>query len=300
MMRVWLNGEFVDRDAALISIFDASIQHAVGLFETMLARNGRVFRPEAHMQRLAASANELLLTKTLRVPALCEAVQHVVEHNDMRDARVRLTITGGNLAGLGATGHGPQDPTIFIVAQPPTPYPPEFFERGVTAVIADARANPLDPTAGHKSLAYWPRINTLQQAGAKKASEAIWFTVTNHLASGAVSNIFLIRDDVLLTPIAHGEEEPGGLRAPVLPGITRDAILRIARDDAIEVQKKMLDINDLLGADEVFLTNSSWGVLPIIAVENEQIADGAVGELTTRFRESWIELVEKETTASRE
>jgi branched-subunit amino acid aminotransferase/4-amino-4-deoxychorismate lyase len=297
-MQVWLNGQFIDRDSATVSIFDAGFQHAVGLFETMLARNGRVFRVETHMRRIAESASDLLLTKQLDTEALCEAVQLVVDHHELSEARIRLTITGGNLNTLQATGRGPQDPTILIVAQPPTRYPDEYFDHGTTTVVADARANPLDPMAGHKTLNYWTRIQALQLAGMKKASEAIWFTVSNHLASGSVSNVVLVKDGALLTPIARGEEEAGAMKAPVLPGVTRDAILQLARADGLAITKKMLDINDLLDADEVFLTNSSWGVLPIIALEKEQIGTGKVGELTMHLRRQWLDLVEEETSAA--
>src|SRR5690606_25198593 len=100
---------------------------------------------------------------------------------------------------------------------------------------------------------------------------------------------------VMRTPVARGEEEAGMLRSPVLPGVTRAAIIELAEDRGIEVQRSALDINDLLGADEVFLTNSSWGVLPVVAVEQEQIAGGTVGEMTKQLRAGYVELVDQET-----
>jgi branched-subunit amino acid aminotransferase/4-amino-4-deoxychorismate lyase len=294
-MLIWLNGQFLDSAAAKISVFDAGFQHGVGLFETMLARNGRIFRIEAHMHRLAGSSRELRLTERLRTDPLAEAAELVVQRNEMESARVRLTVTGGDLNLLQSAGRTQQDPTILIVAQPPTPYPDAFFEKGVTAVIADARSNPLSPMAGHKTLNYWPRIQALQQAAGRGAGEALWFTVSNHLASGSVSNVFLVRDGELLTPIARGEEEGGALPAPVLPGITRGVIIELADDLGIATHRRTLGINEVLGADEVFLTNSSWGVLPVIGLERESIADGAVGTLTQQLRTAWRETVERET-----
>lgn len=293
-MHIWLNGEFVTREQAQVSVFDAGYQHAVGLFETIGARNGRGFRVPAHLERLLHSATELLLTQRLRTEPLAEAIQRTIERNELEDARIRLTVTGGDLSAPAATRAAGIDPTILIVAQPPTLYPPAFFEQGVSVIIADGRVNPLDTMAGHKTLYYWPRVHALQVAAARAAGEAIWFSVTNHLASGSVSNVFLVKDDVLLTPIAHGEEPEGGMRAPVLPGITRRAIIELAEDEGMLVERKMLDINDLLQADEVFLTNSSWGVLPIVQVEKEKISDGAVGERTARLRNQWEKLVERE------
>lgn len=296
-MQIWLNGSFVDRDDARVSVFDAGFQHAVGLFETMLARNGTVFRARRHMERLRDSAQSLLLTERLQIHPLIEAVNLVVRKNDLDAARVRLTITGGNLNMLQGGGKGPVDPTILIVAQPPTAYPEAFFERGVRVMIADGRDNPFITSAGHKTLSYWPRIQALQLAAAKQAGESLWFTVSNHLAGGSVSNIFLVKDGELLTPIARGEEERGSIASCVLPGVTRQAIIELAANEQTTVHRRMLDIDDLLGADEVFLTNSSWGVLPVTAVERETIGNGKVGELTGWLREAWKRAVERETLA---
>jgi branched-chain amino acid aminotransferase len=295
-MQIWLNGQFIERDTATISVFDAGFQHAVGLFETMLARNGVVFRGEAHMNRLAASAKDLLLSERLRIEPLVDAINHTIQKNNLKDARVRLTVTGGNLNLLQAQGKSQVDPTILIVAQPPTQYPETFFSRGVMVLIADGRDNPLHPMAGHKTLNYWPRIHALQLAAARRAGEALWLSVTNHLSAGSVSNIILVKDNVLLTPIARGEEEQGALPSAVLPGITRSVILELAESMEIETHRRMLDVNDLLTADEVFLTNSSWGVLPVIAVEKQQIADGTVGHTTQQLRQAWLELVQNETS----
>jgi len=328
-MLLWLNGQFVERDSATISVFDAGVQHGVGLFETMLARHGRVFRAAEHMRRLIGSARDLLLTDRLRADPLIEAIEHTLARNTLQDARVRLTITGGDLNVLQSRprnaphqnsggdngerkqGAGPErsrgvDPTILIVAQPPTEYPETFFTQGVRVTIADGRENPLSAMAGHKTLNYWPRIRALQEAAVRQAGEALWFSVSNHLCGGCVSNVFLVKGGNLLTPIARGEEEhiggregAGGARAailpaPVLPGVTREAVIQCAQGMGTAVTKRMLTIDDVLGADEVFLTNSSWGVLPVVGVEKETIAGGEVGEVTKSLREAWLATVERE------
>ena len=295
-MQVWLNGQFVDRDNAQVSVFDAGFQHGVGLFETMGAVNGRVFRPEAHVERLIDSAKQLLLSERLHAQPLVNAVQHAIEHNNMTEARLRLTVTGGNLNMLQTEGASNVDPTVLIVPQPPTPYPDVFFEKGVTVMIADGRLNPFEPMAGHKTINYWPNIRALQIAGSRNASEALWFTVSNHLACGSVSNVFLVKDETLRTPIARGEEQSGAVPAAVRPGVTREAVFEIAGQRNLQIETKMLDIEALLDADEVFLTNSSWGVLPVTKVERETIGAGEVGEITSLVREGWHELRQRETT----
>lgn len=292
MTTVWLSGAFVPADEARLSAFDAGVQHGVGLFETMLAVGERVVDLARHVERLRGSARELGLSDSLRAPALIEAVEMVVRRAGLERARVRLTVTGGDLNMLASTGHGPHDPTVLIVAQPATPYPPEMFERGVAVTIADARVNPLDPFESHKTLNYWRRLRALQAAGAKGAAETIFLQVTNHLAGGAVSNLFIVRGGSLLTPIVRGEEEPGGLASPVLPGITRAAVIEAAQGIGVGCGMKMLAVSDLLDADEVFLTNSSWGVLPVVKVEAEAIGDGVPGTVTKRLREKWVEMVE--------
>jgi len=286
--KVWLNGRLLDRDEAKISLFDAGLQHGVGLFETMLGVNGRVYRLEQHLERLEHSARELRLTESIQISPLAEAVGQTLDASGLDRARIRLTMTGGDLNLLQSQRQGPVTPTVFIVAQPATAYPDEFFERGARVVVADGRLNPFERTAGHKTLNYWFRLQALQDAASKNAAESIWLSVSNHIMSGSVSNLFIVKDGVLFTPIARGEEAPGALPSPVLPGITRAAVLQFAENRDIEVRRRMLDISNLLEADEVFLTNSSWGVLPVTGVEAREIGDGGVGPVAKAMREIWF------------
>lgn len=291
MATVFLNGKFMERDEAKVSAFDAGFQHGVGLFETMLARldggEAEVFRLEEHLDRLIGSAKELGLSDSLKKHALAEAVCATAEKAALPRARVRLTITGGDLNLLSGGGGG--DPTVLIVAQPATEYPLEMFERGVSVVIADARANPLNPFEGHKAINYWWRLRELQAAAGKRAAESIVLQVSNHLCGGCVSNLFIAKGGVLHTPIARGEEERGAIPSPVLPGIVRGAVIEWAAEKRIGVSRRMLSVNDLMDADEAFLTNSSWGVLPVVKVEAEAVGDGVVGEVARAMRERWVD-----------
>ena len=323
---VFLNGKFYGGDPAAgsppisearVSAFDAGFQHAFGLFETMRAgvlRRGIegprahgeevetwILHLDDHMERLAGSARELGLSDQLRAPALAEAAIETVRRSGLEHARVRLTITAGDLAML-ASSQPPQpggqprqsDPTVLIVVQPATEYPVPMFDRGVAATLADARANPLDPTQGHKALNYWWRLRELQIAAAKGAAEAIVLSVTNHLVGGCVSNLLLVKGDTVLTPIARGEEqETAGkgsraLPSPVLPGITRAWAIDKAERLGLAVQRRMLAVQDLLDADEVILTNSSWGVLPIVRVEASDIGDAKPGRVARDLRVAWL------------
>lgn len=316
MADVFLNGAFVPRDDARLSALDAVAQHAVGLFETMLggvrdtgsppaSTDAWVFRLADHLERLRLSALQLGLSDSLRVDRLADAVLETLARAAAQDvlapdrrARVRLTITAGDLNLLATSGAGPVNPTVLIVPQPATQYPAAMFERGVRVAVADERANPLNSLESHKTVNYWWRLRQLQAASARGAAEAVVLQVTNHLAGGCVSNIFLAKDGELLTPIARGEEPQGGLPSPVLPGITRASILDAARSQGIPTRTEMLSIQDLLEADEVFLTNSSWGVLPVTSIsglgDDKPIAHARPGELTTTLRTAWLEEVATE------
>jgi branched-chain amino acid aminotransferase len=295
---VFLNGEFVHRDDAQVSAFDAGFQHAVGLFETLIAdvtTDGVVVRDlDEHLDRLQASAAALGLSDELKTGPLGEAVIETVKRSGLESSRVRLTVTGGDLNLLQMTGRSGHQPTVLIQANPTTPYPDEMFEKGVMATLGQARANPLDPTAGHKTLNYWWRLRELQEAAAKGAGESIIFQVSNHLCGGCVSNLFVVDGGNLITPIARGEEDDAGtpetregrIPSPVLPGVTRMRVIERAQAMGIRTTKRMMTIDDLLDAEEVFLTNSSWGVLPVVRLEAETIGDGSVGEVTRKVRQA--------------
>jgi len=296
-MKVYLDGKLVDADDAKLSVFDAAVQHGVGLFETMQAYDGGVFRLRQHVDRLIGSARQLGLTDRLEADPLCDAVQHTVAKNGCADARVRLTITGGDLSLLAAARSKSKprhSPSVVITVAEPTQYPEGFFTDGVTVIIADPKANPFDPAAGHKTLNYWARLASLTRAASAQAGETLWFTITNHLCGGAVSNAIVIKDGQLHTPIARGEEPDGAIPSPVLPGVTRAAIIDIAERLDLPVHRRMLTINDVLEADELMLTNSSWLVLPVTHVEKKQIGGGKPGPITRQLHDALIETIRSE------
>ncbi len=295
-MNIYLNGQFLPPENAHISINDAGLQHAVGLFETMAVRNGRVFRLEPHLERLATSAQQLGLAREVDTDQLARAVESTIRHNEAVDARLRLTLTAGEISLLrDQGGQAQQGLTTIVALTPPTAFDPAAFEKGITVLVAPPLANPFDPLAGHKTLSYWSRLRVLRQAASAGAAEAIILNVTNHLASGTVSNLFLVKDGTLLTPFARGEEVEGALPAPVLPGITRAAILELAEEMEQTVERRMLSVDDLLEADEVFLTNSNWFVLPVTRVEKKTIGGGTPGPITQQLRSALLARLAEET-----
>lgn len=311
-MQAFLNGTFIELDTATIPALDAGLQHAVGLFETMLGgvRDDQpwVIALDEHTERLAASAAALDLSPDLRPAALADAVLATVARSGLARARVKLTVTGGdlNLLTKSASREASKavDPTILITTQPATVYPQAMLRSGVVAALADARANNFNPTEGHKTLAYWWRLRELQSAGRKGAAEALVFDVTNHLAGGCVSNAFVVKAGKVYTPFARGEEGYGPqgptgdveekpavagnhLPSPVLPGVTRAWAIEQLSLKGTPIERRMLTIDDVLGADELFLTNSSWGVLPIVQLEAKPIAQRTPGPVTAGLVDAW-------------
>lgn len=298
----------MDRDEARVSVFDAGFQHGVGLFETMLAKNGVVFKAAEHMSRLADSAAMLRLTESLQIGPLVEALNLILKENDQESARVRLTVTGGDLNLLQRTGSsGGGDPTIVIQTQPPTEYPSSFFEKGVMVSIASGRVNPYEFGAGHKTLNYWPSLLNLQLAAMQQSGESLLLTPSALVAGGCVSNIFVVNGGTLFTPVARGEEDQQDEPSAVLPGITRSVIIQLADALGIGTSRKPLTLDDVLAADEVFLTNSSWGVLPVVGLLASVLDEGnpseqahpigkkSVGPVSNQLVIAYTDLLEQET-----
>lgn len=284
-MKVWLNGRIVATDDAKVSAFDAGFQHGVGLFETLRVTGGEPLDLEKHLARLAGSAADLRLSTSMDVEPLGGAIRATLEANELTEARVRITLSGGDLNMLSVPGER-HDPTLLIVAQPPTIYPKELFETGVMISVAEGRLSRADRFAGHKTLWYWPRLFELQRAAAVGAAESVWFTTRNILASGCVSNVFMVEGKTLVTPPARGEALEG---QPVLPGIVRSWVFEKSESAGQKVERSEIDINRLLAANEVFLTNSSWGVMPVVKLEDSTIGAGVPGPVAAGLINAWTE-----------
>jgi branched-chain amino acid aminotransferase len=282
MAEVWLNGSFVQEDAARIDPRDGGFLHGVGVFTTLLSRDGRPVMVDAHLKRLRTSCDVLYVPMKFSDDTIRDALDELLERNNLRDARIRLTATRG--VSTQDPLHGEvHRPTLLATAAPLTPYPPEFYERGMTVLLnTEQKANPYDLQAGHKTLDYFSRFAALREAARRGAGESLWFDVHNQLCSGCVCNVFWVEAGRVLTPPTNQELADERVRAAVpyprsavLPGTVRNLVLREA-DGAIA----SCDVNRLLAADEVFLTNSVMGVMPVTRLEAKEVADGKPGPRT--------------------
>jgi branched-chain amino acid aminotransferase len=279
--KVFLNDGVIDFEQAHLSVSESGFLYGAGLFETMRSRNGIVFRLQDHLDRLFQSAAAMSIDHSYEKPGISDAIDKLLQANELSEARLRLTLTNGPLT----ESEDQRKPTLLITATEFQPYPAEYYKAGVLVILCPFRQNPTDPTCGHKTTCYYPRLLALNLARQKGAVEALWFTMDNRLAEGCVSNIFLVKNSVLYTP---------PVETPVLPGIARKTVRQLAEQQSIELVEKDLYIGDVLDADEVFLTNVIMEVLPVVEVERRTIGEGKVGPVTTKIRESFLQAIDKE------
>lgn len=283
--KVFLNDTLVDMDKASVSATDSGLLYGAGLFETMRSHEGVVFSLKDHLDRLFFSARALSI-QTYDRKYITEAIYKLLKANKLSEARLRLTITGGPMS----APEQERKPTLLITATELRPYPKEYYEKGVLVVLSPFRQNTTEPTYGHKTTSYFSRMLALADAHRKRAAEALWFTVDNRLAEGCVSNVFLVKDSVLYTP-------PIG--TPVLAGVARKTVCQIALKNSIKLVEKTLSINDVLDADEIFLTNVIMQILPISSVEKHTVGDGKPGEMTKKLHKSFIDLIKSSCCVAR-
>ncbi len=284
-----LNGHITPVEDANISSFDAGLLHGAGLFETLRVLNGTALNLEDHLQRLTESGQCLGLDIELDPIIVTGWIADLLELHNIRDARVRITVTRGDTR----QSADPQLTTV-LTAIPFEPYPAALYENGMAVIISQYAQNPLGPLTGHKTTSYMDRLLALREARMVHAGEALWFTSADKmLAEACVSNIFIgFADGTFATPpsrfpvpVVPPVEANAGSFAPrlALPGITRKHILRLCAANGISAAEKMMTIHDVLSAKEIFLTNAIMGVMPVTHIEGHTVADGKPGVLTQRL-----------------
>ncbi|HEX8916756.1 MAG TPA: aminotransferase class IV [Humisphaera sp.] len=300
MSFAWINGSFIDEESASVSVRDTGLLHGASVFTTMRAYGGRAFMLDRHLARLRDSCEALFIPLTQKDPELTAAVNELLGRNVLQDARLRITVTRGRQTNDPL--HGLRlDPTTIVTAGPLDAYPKEYYDRGMTVVVLDEqKLNPYDLTAGHKTSGhYLSRFAALREATRRGASEALWFNVHNYLQCGSVTNVLVVKGGALHAPPTNEELREQAVKdatpypkSNVLPGVTRGVVFDLAAEAGISVHRRGLTINDLLEADEVFVTNSSMGVMPVCRVERKPIGGDKPGPVTRRLMEAYAARVE--------
>jgi branched-chain amino acid aminotransferase len=285
---IYLNGRLVPRFEAKLSPFDHGFLYGYGLFETMRAYNGHIFRLDSHLTRLRCSAESIGLTHSILTTeegkqALKAACMATLEANELKDARIRLTVSAGE-GDMTPDSSTCSSPTILITAQNLVPLPLEKYETGFKAVVSFLRRNSQSPLSRLKSTCYMENVLARTAARAAGYDEAIFLNEQGYLAEGSSTNIFLVSNGELITP---------SFESGVLPGITRDAFLEIARTSNIKATERWVELNELIEAQEAFLTNSILELMPLTWFEGKPIGTGKPGQLTKELLAAFKKLVDE-------
>jgi branched-chain amino acid aminotransferase group I len=276
---VYLNGSLIPRSQARISALDYGFLYGFGLFETMRAYEGQVFRLDRHLNRLVHSAEVLGLP--IGVTDLKSAVMATIQANQLGDARVRITISIGE-GGIVPDPSTCDKPTVLILAGHYQPYPQQVYEKGFRAIVSSIRRNSQSPLSKLKSANYLESILARQEARAAGIDEALCLNEKGLLAEASMSNIFLVTNSILRTP---------GQDSGILPGITRETILELASPLGINTVEHDIRLDELFQAQEAFLTNSLMEIMPLTEIDGKPIGSGKPGPFTKRLAMAYKKLV---------
>jgi branched-chain amino acid aminotransferase len=278
---VYLNGDLIPRSQAKLSPFNFGFLYGYGIFETMRSYHGSVFRLDRHVARLHDSARTLGIYDKLKALDLSQACSDVLQANNLIDARLRLTVTlgEGDIVPNTATTGGI---TVFMAARKMVPPSTDLYMRGYSAIISKYRRNSHSPLSHIKSTSYLESFLARQEATVAGADEVIMLNNTGFLAEGSRTNIFLFNKKMLLTP---------SIESGILPGITREVVLEIAKSSGIPTAIRQVKLGELLTASEAFLTSSTLEIMPLTSLDNKPIGQGKPGKITQQLMSSYSSLV---------
>ncbi len=282
---VWINGSILPAAEARVSVFDRGLLLGDGVYETLLLRHESLFRWREHEQRLWQSLSLARISLPLAPAALRDAILACAAANGLKEARVRLTVTRGD-GGPGFERKAGSAPCVIIALSQATPVPSEVLREGVAAVVARIRQtgrDNLDPAL--KSISRIHLALARLEAEEVGAREAILLGSDGILREGTASNLFMVRGGKLQTP---------SLDCGILQGVTRAAVLELAAKRRIAWEEGCYEAAALQAAEEIFLTNTSWGVLPVGRLDGHSVGAGRSGPIALQLAAAMQELVESE------
>jgi branched-chain amino acid aminotransferase len=280
-----LNGALLPAAEARLPVQDHGLLYGLGVFETLRGYDGRLFRLPAHLERLRSGAAVLGIPVPWNDEELARAVLGTLAANALPNAAVRLTVTRGAAPGLPDDPTHSPTPNYFITVRAAPPPSLERFQNGLTAVVASARVHRGNPLTRIKSLNFALQVLARREARERGADEALLLNECDEVVEATVANLFLVRDGTLVTP------PPA---AGCLPGITRAAVLELARGHGISVVEQAFTPPELLAAEEAFLTNSVLEVMPLVQVEEQPVGTGTPGTVTSRLAGLYPELIARD------
>jgi branched-chain amino acid aminotransferase len=279
-----INGKFVPQEDAKVSVFDHGLLYGDGVFEGLRAYGGKVFRLREHVTRLYESAKAIWLTIPIAADQMCDAVNEAVRINEIDDGYIRLVVTRG--AGtLGLDPNRCSNPQIIIIADAISLYPRELYEKGLEIItVSVQRMHPAALNPRIKSLNYLNNILAKIEGLQAGCIEALMLNHKGEVAECTGDNIFLVRHGALWTP---------PLEAGILEGVTRDAVIELAREAGIEVYETPLTKHDVYIADECFLTGTAAELVPVVKVDSRSIGTGKPGAMTRDLEKRFKKLTQE-------
>lgn len=291
-MVIYLNGEFVTDEQAKVSVFDHGFLYGDGVFEGIRAYDGRIFGLDEHVDRFFESAHSIMLELPLSREQMKEAILETVRRNNLRDAYIRPVASRG----VGPLGLDPikcSKATLVIIVDAEIRHPEDMgptavCERGIKAITVSIRRNGPDILSPRvKSTNYLNNILAKLQAHAAGVQEAIFLNAQGFVCELTGDNLFVAKQGRVITP---------PLWMGVLDGVTRRAILRVARELGFEMVEEPLTMHDLYVSDECFATATRLEILPLVSVDGRRIGSGSPGPVTGKIRQRFKEIVNREGT----
>ena len=271
-----VNGRISGEREAVIPVFDHGFVYGEGVYETLRTYDGRLFASERHMRRLRNSAALIELALPFTGAELRTQIYETIAAAKLEtlEAYVRVLVTRG-VGELTYNLKATPKPSVVIIVKPFADPPLELYENGVQVALVDiVRNHPQSVNPLIKSNNLMNSALAAQQAYKRGAFEAVMRNYRDELTECATANLFIVKNSAVLTP---------ALECGLLPGITREVVLELARNAGVEVREQVLRGGDLLGADEAFLTSTTREVLPIVAADGHQLGHGKPGAVAQRL-----------------
>lgn len=277
-MKIYLDGKFVDKSEAKVSVFDHGLLYGDGIFEGIRLYSGNIFRLEEHLERLEYSAKGLLLKMPWSRREISDATCETCRQNNLRDGYIRLVVTRG-VGDLGLSPWLCPAPSIFIIADKINLYPQENYTRGLDIVtVPTRRVNSAAFSPAIKSLNYLNNILAKIEARQAGVQEAIMLNDQGYVAECTGDNIFIVHKGEIITPSAN---------AGALKGITRGTIFDVAKTIGVPIREDNLTRYDIWNADEAFLTGTAAETVPVVKLDGREIGDGKPGPVFQKVLEDF-------------
>lgn len=282
---IFMDGRLVPEEGAVISVFDHGFLYGDGVFEGIRAYNGRVFRLVEHVDRLYESAHSIMLSISYSRAEMADAIVQTINANQLKEAYIRVVVSRG-VGDLGLDPRKCKASRVVIIADKIVLYPTELYGKGLSVITVATRRNvadALDPKI--KSLNYLNNILVKIEANRAGVMEALMLTGNGYVSEGSGDNIFIYRKGTLITPPPY---------LGILEGITREAVMSLARAEGIPVLETPFTRHDVYVAEECFLTGTAAEVIPVIEVDSRAVGTGAPGAVTRRLMELFHNLTQTE------